>query len=92
MLAMGRGLLAQQIIERAGEANVQTLRIPMLARALYYTSEIGGEISEALYNAIAIVLAYVFRVNNGESLELPELTLPPEMRFDEHGKLESEAE
>ena len=92
VLAMGRGLLAQQIIERAGEANVQTLRIPMLARALYYTSEIGGEISEALYNAIAIVLAYVFRVNNGESLELPELTLPPEMRFDEHGKLESEAE
>jgi len=92
VLAMGRGLLAQQIIERAGEANVQTLRIPMLARALYYTSEIGGEISEALYNAIAIVLAYVFRVNNGESLELPDLTLPPEMRFDEHGKLESEAE
>ena len=92
VLAMGRGLLAQQIIERAGEANVQTLRIPMLARALYYTSEIGGEISEGLYNAIAIVLAYVFRVNNGESLELPDLTLPPEMRFDEHGKLESEAE
>ena len=49
VLAMGRGLLAQQIIERAGEANVQTLRIPMLARALYFTSEIGGEISEALY-------------------------------------------
>ena len=92
VLAMGRGLLAQQIIERAGEANVQTLRIPMLARALYYTSEIGGEISEGLYNAIAIVLAYVFRVNNGESLELPDLTLPPEMRFDEHGKLASEAE
>ena len=92
VLAMGRGLLAQQIIERAGEANVQTLRIPMLARALYFTSEIGGEISEGLYNAIAIVLAYVFRVNNGESLELPDLTLPPEMRFNEHGKLESEAE
>ena len=91
VLAMGRGLLAQQIIERAGAANVRTLRIPMLARALYFTSEIGGEISEALYNAMAIVLAYVFRVNNGETLELPELTLPPEMRFDEHGKLESEA-
>ena len=91
VLAMGRGVLAQQIIERADEANVRTLRIPMLARALYFTSEIGGEISEALYNAMAVVLAYVFRVNNGETLELPELTLPPEMRFDEHGKLESEA-
>ncbi len=91
VLAMGKGALAQQIIERGVEANVRTLRIPMLARALYFTSEIGGEISEALYNAIAIVLAYVFRVNNGETLEMPELTLPPEVRFDEFGKLESEA-
>ena len=91
VLAMGKGVLAQQIIELGAEANVRTLRIPMLARALYFTSEIGGEISEALYNAIAIVLAYVFRVNNGETLEMPELTLPPEVRFDEFGKLESEA-
>ncbi len=91
VLAMGKGVLAQQIIELGVEANVRTLRIPMLARALYFTSEIGGEISEALYNAIAIVLAYVFRVNNGETLEMPELTLPPEVRFDEFGKLESEA-
>ena len=91
VLAMGKGVLAQQIIERGADANVRTLRIPMLARALYFTSEIGGEISEALYNAIAIVLAYVFRVNNGETLEMPELTLPPEVRFDEFGKLESEA-
>ena len=91
VLAMGKGVLAQQIIERGADANVRTLRIPMLARALYFTSEIGGEISEDLYNAIAIVLAYVFRVNNGETLEMPELTLPPEVRFDEFGKLESEA-
>lgn len=91
VLAMGKGVLAQQIIERGADANVRTLRIPMLARALYFTSEIGGEISEVLYNAIAIVLAYVFRVNNGETLEMPELTLPPEVRFDEFGKLESEA-
>ena len=91
VLAMGKGVLAQQIIELGVEANVRTLRIPMLARALYFTSEIGGEISETLYNAIAIVLAYVFRVNNGETLEMPELTLPPEVRFDEFGKLESEA-
>ena len=91
VLAMGKGVLAQQIIELGVEANVRTLRIPMLARALYFTSEIGGEISEALYNAIAIILAYVFRVNNGETLEMPELTLPPEVRFDEFGKLESEA-
>jgi flagellar biosynthetic protein FlhB len=88
VLAMGRGPLAQQLIERAKAANVTTLRIPMLARALYYTSEIGGEIAEGLYNAVAVVLAYVFRVDKGESVEMPELTLPPELRFDEYGNLE----
>ena len=84
---MGRGPLAQKIIERATSADV-TMRIPMLARALHYTSEIGGEISEGLYNAVAVVLAYVFRVEKGESIEIPELTLPPELRFDENGNLE----
>jgi flagellar biosynthetic protein FlhB len=89
VLAMGRGPLAQQIIVRANAAHVTTLRIPMLARALYYTSEIGGEIAEGLYNAVAVVLAYVFRVDKGETLDLPELTLPPELRFDENGNLET---
>ena len=88
VLAMGRGPLAQQIIERANAARVTTLQIPMLARALYYTSEIGGEIAEGLYNAVAVVLAYVFRVDKGETLDMPELTLPPELRFDENGNLE----
>jgi flagellar biosynthetic protein FlhB len=91
VLAMGRGTLAQQIIERAAEANVRTLRIPTLARALYYTSEIGGEITEGLYNAVAVILAYVFRIDGGENLEMPEFTLPPELQFDEFGNRESEA-
>ena len=89
VLAMGRGPLAQQIIERANAARVTTLQIPMLARALYYTSEIGGEIAEGLYNVVAVVLAYVFRVDNGETPDMPELTLPPELRFDENGNLET---
>ena len=88
VLAMGRGVMAQQIIERAGEARVRTLRIPVLARALYFTSEIGGEIAEGLYNAVAVILAYVFRMDSGEAMEMPDLTLPPELRFDEYGNLE----
>ena len=63
----------------------------LLARALYFTSEIGGEIAEGLYNAVAIILAYVFRIDSGERLEIPELTLPPELRFDENGNLEQGA-
>ena len=90
VLAMGRGVIAQQIIEKAEEHDVRTLRIPVLARALFFTSEIGGEITEGLYNAVAVILAYVFRINNDETLEMPELTLPPELRFDEYGNLETE--
>ena len=91
VVAMGRGPLAQQIIGRAKDARITTLRIPILARALYFTSEIGGEIAEGLYNAVAVILAYVFRIDSGESLDLPELTLPPELRFDENGNLEQGA-
>ena len=57
VLAMGRGVMAQQIIEKAEANDVRTLRIPMLARALFFTSEIGGEITEGLYNAVAVILA-----------------------------------
>ena len=91
VVAMGRGPIALQIIDRAKDAHVTTLRIPVLARALYYTSEIGGEIAEGLYNAVAVILAYVFRIDSGESLDMPELTLPPELRFDENGNLEQGA-
>jgi len=86
---MGRGPMAMQIIEKGKEARVRTLQIPMLARALFYTSEIGGEIAEGLYNAVAVVLAYVFRLDSGETMEMPDLTLPPELRFDENGNLET---
>ena len=88
VVAMGRGPIALQIIDRAKEAHVTTLRIPMLARALYFTSEIGGEIAEGLYNAVAVILAYVFRIDSGESMDMPELTLPPELQFDENGNPE----
>ena len=54
-------------------------------------SEIGSEIAEGLYNAVAVILAYVFRIDSGESLDMPELTLPPELRFDENGNLEQGA-
>ena len=88
VIAMGRGQIALQIIERAKDAQVTTLRIPILARALYYTSDIGGEIAEGLYNAVAVILAYVFRIESGESIEMPELTLPQEFRFDENGNID----
>ena len=90
VVAMGKGKMAEQIIERATDAKVRVLRIPLLARALYFTSDLGAEISEGLYNAVAIILAYVYRIDRGEVLDEPEINLPPEMRFDENGRREGE--
>ena len=90
VIAMGKGKIAEQIIERAADAKVRTLRIPLLARALYFTSNIGEEIAEGLYNAVAIILAYVYRIDRGEVLAEPEISLPPELHFDENGRVEGE--
>ena len=90
VVAMGKGKMAEQIIERATDAKVRVLRIPLLARALYFSSDLGAEIAEGLYNAVAIILAYVYRIDRGEVLDEPEISLPPEMRFDENGRREGE--
>ena len=86
ILAMGRCKIAEMIIERGNDADVTIFRSPLLARALFFSGEIGGEIPEMLYQAVAIVLAYIYRVDRGEDLERPDIELPEDMRFDEFGK------
>ena len=89
ILAMGRGHMAAQIIERANNAKVTIFRNPLLARALYFSGEIGAEIPERLYQAVAVVLAYIYRVDKGEDLERPEVELPEDLRFNEDGNVMS---
>ena len=89
ILAMGRGHMAAQIIERANNARVTIFQNPLLARALYFSGEIGQEIPERLYQAVAVVLAYIYRVDKGEDLERPEVELPEDLRFNEHGNVMS---
>ena len=86
ILAMGRGNMAHQIIERANGADVTVFRSPLLARALYYTGEIGAEIAEQLYQAVAVVLAYLYRVDRGEVLAEPEVEIPESLHFTENGQ------
>ena len=90
ILAMGRGHMAHQIIERANGADVTVFRSPLLARALYYTGEIGAEITEQLYQAVAVVLAYLYRVDKGEALAEPDVDIPEELQFTENGQSLSE--
>ena len=86
ILAMGRGMMAEKIIKLAEESNVTVFQSPLLARALYFTGEIGKEISENLYTAIASVLAYIFKIERGEDIDYPDFNIPDEMNFDEYGK------
>jgi len=87
ILAMGRGHMAAQIIERAKGANVTVFRSPLLARALYFTGDIGVHITEQLYQAVAIVLAYLYRLDKGEMVEEPEIVVPDELQFTENGQV-----
>ena len=86
IIAKGRGKNAEMIIEKAAKLNIGNLQSPKLARALYYSCEIGEEILSKLYNAVAIALAYIYKVNNGEEMEKPNIEVPEEFVFDEYGK------
>ena len=86
ILAMGRGNIAERIIAKGEESNVTVFRSPLLARALYFTSEIGQEINDGVYTAVAAVLAYVFRLDRGETPPEPMFEIPNELQFDEFGK------
>jgi flagellar biosynthetic protein FlhB len=86
IVAMGKGEMARQIIERGRAAGVNVYRSPLLARALYFTGEIGQEISDKLYGAVAAVLAYLYRIDRGEDPAEPEVDLPEDLRFTEDGK------
>lgn len=64
VLAKGRRLIAQKIKEIAIEAGVPIVENVQLARALYASVEIGQEIPAELYQAVAEILAYVYRLSH----------------------------
>jgi flagellar biosynthetic protein FlhB len=61
-LAKGVDNLAKQIRECAKESGVTIVENPPLARALYWTAELDRPIPPDLYQAVAQVLAYVYRL------------------------------
>jgi len=87
ILAMGKGSMAKAIIERAETARVTLFRSPLLARALFFTGEIGQEINDKLYTAVAVALAYIFKLDRGEFASEPEITIPDDLQFTEEGNV-----
>lgn len=64
VVAKGRDYLAQKIKEKAKEENVEIVENKPLAQALYFFCEVGDEVPEDMYKAVAEVLAYVFRMRS----------------------------
>ena len=87
IIAMGKGLIAKRIIDIGTENNITSFRSPLLARALFFTGEIGEEISEKLYNAVAVALAYVYKLDRGEDIDAPDIDVPEDLRFNENGTI-----
>ena len=90
VVAKGADLMAQKIRERAQTEGVTLFEEPLLARALFFTTEVDQDIPRPLFEAVAEVIAYVFHLNsfgrNGRGAKKPRVTVPPEMQFSQDGK------
>ncbi len=63
VVAKGRDRVALRILDAAAEHDVPVVENPPLARSLYRSARLGQEIPEALYQAVAEAMAYVFRLD-----------------------------
>lgn len=86
IIAMGKDILAKRIMEQAELHSKSVVRSPLLARALFFTGEIGAVISEKLYAAVASILAYVYQLEQGVEANLQDIDVPDELVFDEMGQ------
>ena len=89
--------MAAKIREEAGKAGVHLFPAPELARALYFTTEAEHPVPEALYHAVAQVIAYVFNLEGAQpgqrGMPRPQPKVPAALRFDADGRrLEAQAD
>lgn len=64
VIAKGADYLAFQIKDKAKEYNIEIIENKPLARLLYNNVDIGAEIPNELYQAVAEVLAFVYSLKN----------------------------
>ena len=68
VLAKGMDSLALRIVKVAEEHKIPAIENVPLARALYADAELDQEIPPELYNPVAEVLVYIFRLNENHKL------------------------
>jgi flagellar biosynthetic protein FlhB len=90
VVAKGSDFIAERIRERAAEEGVPLFQSPVLARALFFTTELEGFIPEALFEAVAQVIAYIFNINSINRANInrakPDPRVPDELVFDSNGR------
>lgn len=91
VVARGRGETALAIRTLAKHANVTILEYPQLTRALYFSVRAGRTIPEELFVAVAVVLAFVFRLNAqaAGTGTAPDVDVPLSHHFDADGRQEN---
>ncbi len=75
VVAKGRGLIAQAIVERAKEAGVFVHQSPELV-ALLMQVDIDQHIPPELYRAVAEVLAFLYFLEHGIAADAPVFQAP----------------
>ncbi len=87
VVAKGVDQMALYIRQIADGNKVPVLQSPALARSIYHTTEVDHPIPEALFNAVAQVLAYVYQLKvykrgKGQKPKplAKDLPIPPEYR------------
>ena len=89
VVAKGSGEIAANIRRVGLEHEIPMVESPMLARAIYFNTELGDAIPAGLYLAVAKILAYVFqlriyRKDGGMKPEVPEdISVPEEYQVPE---------
>ena len=66
VIAKGADFLAKRIREAAAEHQIEIIENPQLARALYASVNIGSVIPPELYQSVAEILAFVYKLKNKE--------------------------
>lgn len=88
VIAKGTDHLAIHIRTIAKEKEIPIIESPMLARSLYHVTEVGDEIPEQLFVAVAQVLAYIFQLEQFKKRKgsrpkplTKDLPIPKEYRY-----------
>lgn len=89
VVAKGVNLIAANIRKVGSEANVPIVESPVMARAIYFSTELDRAIPAGLYLAVAKLLAYVFQLkvyaeNGGACPQQPNLSVPDEFQGDKY--------